>query len=139
MTTFDESQRHFRENYPNPGPDPMQRLAHVLEIYADRPDDAWAIEATRNVYSPGVTTGLTWGDLRALVNRMFPVFPHEHYRRWSVPSVLGPMTFRTSNHRAQWWSELERMWKDSEDANNTTEFLRVYPEAAEIRRPDGAV
>lgn len=123
----------FEAVHPHPGADPVRRLAHVLEIYADQPDDAWAVRATQGAYGPDVVTGLTFGDLRALANRTFPVFPHAHYRHWAVPSVLGPMRFRTNNTSAEWWSEIEQRWVASEDARDTTEFRRVYPEAIEIK------
>ncbi|WP_280502043.1 hypothetical protein [Nocardia farcinica] len=47
--------------------DPVDRLAHTLAAYSESADDAWAVEATRNVVPGHDTTGLTWGDLRALL------------------------------------------------------------------------
>ncbi|MEU7096074.1 hypothetical protein [Kitasatospora aureofaciens] len=45
---------------------PADALAHIIEVYAEVPDDRIMIEATTNVYGPGVRTGLTMGDLRSL-------------------------------------------------------------------------
>lgn len=60
-------------NVPPPTDDsPVARLAHTVAVYdsdqGGRPaDDKWVITATSNHYARGVTTGLTWGDLRALL------------------------------------------------------------------------
>ena len=55
--------REARDKYPDPLWEPV---AHTLAVYADTPDEAYVIVATSNVYGKGVTTGLTWGDLRRL-------------------------------------------------------------------------
>lgn len=34
------------------------------------PDDRWAIEATRNAIPGQDITGITWGDLRALLEQL---------------------------------------------------------------------
>ncbi|MFC8531964.1 hypothetical protein [Nocardia sp. NPDC057227] len=51
--------------------DPTQRLAHTLAAYNDSADEAWAIRATggRVVHGHDVT-GITWGDLRALLAQL---------------------------------------------------------------------
>jgi len=58
--------------WPAPPQDPTAALQHTLDLYADQPGDAMVIVATSNVYGPGVKTGLTWGDLRALAARFDP-------------------------------------------------------------------
>ncbi|MEV7840246.1 hypothetical protein AB0O77_23910 [Streptomyces albidoflavus] len=45
---------------------PREALAHTLATFADEPDSAMAVVATRNQPVRGAVTGLTWGDLRAL-------------------------------------------------------------------------
>lgn len=51
--------------------DPVDRLAHTLAAYASTaPDDRWAIEATRNAIPGRDITGITWGDLRALLEQL---------------------------------------------------------------------
>lgn len=67
--------RAFIERHPHPGDDPLARLGHVLELFADQPDDEWAVTATSNAYSDGERTGLTWGDLRDIANSQFPISP----------------------------------------------------------------
>lgn len=56
--------------HPHPGNDPAARLRHTLNIYANRPDDEWVSRATIGIYSDDETTGITWGDLRALADRL---------------------------------------------------------------------
>lgn len=55
----------FSVRHPHPGTDPVARLRHTLDQYADAADDRIAIHATTGVYPQG-PTGLTFGDLRAL-------------------------------------------------------------------------
>jgi hypothetical protein len=57
-------------NNPHPGSDPIARLRHTLDIYVDQPDGEWVTVATSNLYGDGEKTGLTWGDLRAIAERM---------------------------------------------------------------------
>lgn len=56
----------FIQRHPHPGDDPGARLRHTLDVYADRADDTFLAEASRNLYGQGEVTGLTWGDLRAI-------------------------------------------------------------------------
>jgi DNA-binding CsgD family transcriptional regulator len=49
--------------------DPVEKLAHVVDIYEDLSDSREVITATVNIYGKGVTTGLTMGDLRKLLRR----------------------------------------------------------------------
>ena len=58
--------RDFAERHPEPGPDAYGHLVHTMDVHAEMPDSAWAVTATNGIYGPGVRTGLTWGDLRAL-------------------------------------------------------------------------
>lgn len=122
----------FRERHPYPGADPVRRLAHVLEIYEDIPDDTMAVTATNGLYGPGVITGLTYGDLRALSNRMFPVTPKTHYRYWMVQEPEGYIQFRTNNTTAQWLDSVEKVWVTCENVRNTADFTSNYPEAIEV-------
>jgi hypothetical protein len=56
----------FISQHPHPGADPVARLRHTLDVYADRSDYEWAARATSGIYGDGEVTGLTWGDLRAI-------------------------------------------------------------------------
>jgi hypothetical protein len=60
----------FNCEHPHPGTDPVARLRHVLDLYPNRPDDDFVFEATYNQYSAGETTGLTFGDLRAIARQI---------------------------------------------------------------------
>lgn len=61
-------QRETLAAHPTPPTTPMEALAHVLAIYEDEPDERYVIVATRNVYGPHHVTGLTFGDLRRLLD-----------------------------------------------------------------------
>lgn len=63
----------FAEQHPHPGDDPATRLRHTLDVYAaEVQEDDFAVIATIGAYSgaPSDKTGLTWGDLRKLANRL---------------------------------------------------------------------
>lgn len=65
--------RRTRETYQwinaHPQPtDAMSSLAHVVDVYDGTEDDRVMVTATHNVYDDGVTTGLTMGDLREILN-----------------------------------------------------------------------
>jgi hypothetical protein len=69
--------RRTRETYAfinaNPQPTtPLEALAHVVSIYEATDDARVMVQATHNVYDDGVTTGLTMGDLRALLREIDP-------------------------------------------------------------------
>ncbi|MCK9901309.1 hypothetical protein [Glutamicibacter sp. V16R2B1] len=52
------------------GPEPVsahERLTHTVQAFEGTPDSEFAVVATSGVYGEGVKTGLTWGDLRALL------------------------------------------------------------------------
>jgi hypothetical protein len=67
----DRHQREFQQKHPHPGDDPAARLRHVLDVFGtDVDDDRVAIQATIGMYGDGITTGITWGDLRALADRL---------------------------------------------------------------------
>jgi hypothetical protein len=62
------------------GPAPTslaERLAHTVSLFPDEPDGRFAVMATHGIYGPGVTTGLTWGDLRELARRHAPAVAEE--------------------------------------------------------------
>lgn len=63
---IEQVRRDAIEKYGPAPTTPAEALAHVLAIYADDADDREVINATSNIYGPGVRTGLTMGDLRAL-------------------------------------------------------------------------
>lgn len=52
--------------WPTPPDNPTDALKHVLSLFDDTPDDDFVVVATSGIYGPGVRTGLTWGDLRAI-------------------------------------------------------------------------
>ena len=64
------AQQDFEQQHPHPGDDPVARLRHTLDVYDNQPDDEFAIMATSGMYGDGVRTGLTWGDLRAIADRL---------------------------------------------------------------------
>lgn len=71
------------------GPAPTtlsERLSHTVRAFEDeRDDDDWVVRATQNAYAPGVTTGLTWGDIRALALLVNDFAP----RTREVPTALA--------------------------------------------------
>lgn len=56
--------------------DPMDVLTHTLDMYADSPGGEYVVQTSDNHYGPGVTTGLTWADLRELHSRLAFVEKH---------------------------------------------------------------
>lgn len=56
----------FAEVFPRPTDNVASRLRHVLDLYAASPDDMVVVTGTLNAYGPGITTGLTLGDLRKI-------------------------------------------------------------------------
>jgi len=69
--SLSRAQHEFSAKHPHPGIDPVKRLKHTLDMFdGDTIDGAWAIRATSNMYSKGEVTGLTWGDLKALLARL---------------------------------------------------------------------
>jgi hypothetical protein len=70
MDMNQESAR-IREQHPHPGADPAARLRHTLDLFGDDArDDKFVVVATSGIYGRGETTGLTWGDLRAIAQRV---------------------------------------------------------------------
>lgn len=55
--------------WPEPPTTMLDRLKHVLDIWANYPDDHIIVLGTAETYGPGVWTGLTMGDLRTLYGR----------------------------------------------------------------------
>lgn len=47
--------------------DPIDRLRHTLAAFPTKPDEELAIMATSNALPDWAQTGMTWGDLRALL------------------------------------------------------------------------
>lgn len=56
----------FAEVFPRPVDSVPARLAHVLALYADSPDELEMVIGTVNAYEQGCVTALTLGDLRKL-------------------------------------------------------------------------
>lgn len=47
--------------------DAIQNLRHTLALFSEVEDDRMALQATGNVYGPGIKTGLTFRDLRLIL------------------------------------------------------------------------
>jgi hypothetical protein len=58
------------KEYGEPPFDVTTSLRHTLDVFADSPDDSFVVRATSNKFDDGVTTGLTWGDLRYLATQL---------------------------------------------------------------------
>lgn len=67
---IEQHRAQVREQYPHPGDDPIARLRHTLDMYTEVADAHFAVQATHGIYGRGVTTGLTFGDLRAIAKRL---------------------------------------------------------------------
>ncbi len=65
---MDRYRHETAAKYPHPGDDPVKRLRHTLDVYEDKHDGEWVSRATSGIYADGETTGLTWGDLRAIAS-----------------------------------------------------------------------
>lgn len=61
----------FIEKHPEPST-ATEALAHVVAVYKDEDDGRLMVQATHNIYGDGVSTGLTMGDLRALLAAVQP-------------------------------------------------------------------
>jgi hypothetical protein len=65
-----------RATHPYPSADPVDRLRHTVSVFGESGTDAVAVSATTGIYPPqdciaGTRqTGLTFGDLRALLDRL---------------------------------------------------------------------
>lgn len=75
MSTMDRYARETINSHPYPSTDPLQRLRHTVSVFADSDADDVAVMATSGVYPAEATlhrhenqTGLTHGDLRAILN-----------------------------------------------------------------------
>lgn len=62
----DRARREAIEQYGPAPTTPTEALAHVVAVWEGEPDGRMMVDATSNVYGPGVRTGLTLGDLRVL-------------------------------------------------------------------------
>ena len=59
-----------RAQHPHPGDDPIARLRHTLNVFdGTMRDNEFVVIATSGIYREG-KTGLTWGDLRAIADRL---------------------------------------------------------------------
>lgn len=67
MPQYDRFADEFRDRHPHPGDDPIARLRHTVDVFANSSSDEQIVVATAGVYGDAVTTGLTHGDLRAIV------------------------------------------------------------------------
>lgn len=56
-----------RAELPEPGHDPISHLRHTVAAFADEDAAGMPIKATMGIYPDQEKTGLTWGDLRALL------------------------------------------------------------------------
>lgn len=77
MSALDRHAAQVRDQHPYPSADPLDRLRHTVSVFADSPDDETVVMATANIYPADVClpngwrqTGLTYGDLRALLARL---------------------------------------------------------------------
>lgn len=61
----DQFAAKIREQLAAPGTTPLEHLRHTVAAFHKQPDDEMPIMATMGVYPE--RTGLTWGDLRALL------------------------------------------------------------------------
>jgi hypothetical protein len=57
--------------------DPIERLRHTLAVFASSPDDAYAVTATVRAVPGHERTGLTFGDLRALLAEVDPASEYD--------------------------------------------------------------
>lgn len=68
---IEQHSAQVRAQHAYPGDDPVARLRHTLDVYGDDArDDEWVKIATTGIYGQGIKTGLTWGDLRAIAERL---------------------------------------------------------------------
>ena len=75
MTSIHEYNRNVIASHPYPTADPVDRLRHVVSLFADSGPGEVAVMATSGIYPGDATvdgrngglTGLTHGDLRALL------------------------------------------------------------------------
>jgi hypothetical protein len=54
--------------FPEPDGTPLSNLKHYVDIFEGSPDSEKVLIATSGIYGDGVRTGLTHGDLRALLH-----------------------------------------------------------------------
>jgi hypothetical protein len=65
---MDKMTRRTLALWPDAPTTPLDALRHTIAIGHDIADADMAVMVTSGVYGPGVRTGLTWGDLRALAS-----------------------------------------------------------------------
>ncbi len=59
-----------KQGVPDPDGTPLGNLRHTVAVCWDTPDSVWVIDATVNIYANYRRTGLTMGDLRALLAQL---------------------------------------------------------------------
>jgi len=69
-TPADQVRKGLRDRLPAPGYTPVERLRHTVAAWPTVLDERMAVTVTQDVYGDGVATGLTWGDLRAILVRL---------------------------------------------------------------------
>lgn len=58
------------EGLPEFTDDPVQRLVHTIAAFGPDPEDEWAVVATSNAVPGHWRTGLTWDDMRSLLDEL---------------------------------------------------------------------
>lgn len=61
------NEERMKQAWPQPPEDVIGKVLHLIDNFQGQPDDMWVARATQGIYGPGVTTGLTLGDLRKLI------------------------------------------------------------------------
>lgn len=64
---MEEHAAEARASLPEPGDTPIQHLRHTVATFDGQPDDELVVMATSGIYPQG-RTGLTWGDLRLILD-----------------------------------------------------------------------
>jgi hypothetical protein len=98
--------REFVAQHPQPDGTPEGSLRHLLDIYADAEDSALAMTATRGMYGPDVVTGIRFGDLRAIAQRLPEPAATDKaevwgYRMSSSVNIVYPFSESEAMSRAQ--------------------------------------
>lgn len=61
-----QSRADIINSHPLPGATPVEHLRHTVSVCHEWADHDMAVRATSGIYGEGETTGVTYGDLRAL-------------------------------------------------------------------------
>ncbi|WP_055566039.1 hypothetical protein [Streptomyces atriruber] len=65
----DRERHEFIEQHPRPT-NPVEALAHTLQLFEELDDDRLLVQATSGMYGKGERTGLTMGDLREIAGML---------------------------------------------------------------------